>query len=149
MDLLQDILNPPTASPLKLEYCDGSSWLFLASEKYVDSKTWDINTATTGSLQIPRLAGYPNNAPLFLNGGGAWVNPLTIITNDLNNLSSGFTVKNTNPAATSAGLTVDSYQTGTAVQFGFNNSTNEAYVWASGSGTLKFGTNNTARMTLL
>ena len=138
-----------TLAPIKLEYWDGSSWRSLASETYVDSKTWDINTATTGSLQIPRLAGYPNNALMFLNGGGAWVNPLTIITNDLNNLASGFTVKNTNPAAVSAGLTVDSYQTGTAVQFGFNNSTNEAYVWVSGSGNLKFGTNSTARMTLL
>jgi hypothetical protein len=115
----------------------------------VDGKIWDINSATTGNLQIPRLTGYPNNALMFLNGGGNWVNPLTITTSDLNNLSSGFTVKNTNPAAVSAGLTVDSYQANTAVQFGFNNSTNEAYVWVSGSGNLKFGTNSTARMTLL
>ena len=60
-----------------------------------------------------------------------------------------YTIKNTNPAAVSAGLTVDSNITGTGVQFGFNNSSSEAYVWASGSASLKFATNNTKRMELL
>ncbi|NDA90986.1 MAG: tail fiber domain-containing protein, partial [Alphaproteobacteria bacterium] len=36
-----------------------------------------------------------------------------------------------------------------AVNFGFNNSTNEAYIWAYGSSTLKFGTNAIKRMQLL
>ena len=41
---------------------------------------------------------------------------------------------------------MDSNITGTAVQFGFNNNTSEAYVWASGSARLKFGTSNIERM---
>jgi len=118
----------------------------LAGNPTIAVSTIDLNNNTTGQLNISRLNGYPSNSLYFLNGNGAWVNPLTITTNDLDNLSSGVTIKNTNPAAVSAGLTVDSNITGTGVQFGFNNSSSEAYVWASGSASLKFATNATVRM---
>ena len=121
----------------------------IAGNPTIAVTTIDINNNTTGQLNSSRINGYPSNSLSFLNGNGAWVNPLTITTNDLDNLSSGLTIKNTNPAATAAGLTVDSNITGTAVQFGFNNSTSEAYVWASGSASLKFATNATKRMELL
>ena len=118
----------------------------LAGNPTIAVSTIDLNNNTTGQLNIARLNGYPSNSLYFLNGNGSWVNPLKITTNDLDNLSSGITIKNTNSAATAAGLTVDSNITGTAVQFGFNNSTSEAYVWASGSARLKFGTSNIERM---
>ena len=121
----------------------------IAGNPSIAVTTIDINNNTTGQLNSSRINGYPSNSLYFLNGNGAWVNPLTITTNDLDNLSSGVTIKNTNPAAVAAGLTVDSNITGTGVQFGFNNSTSEAYVWASGSASLKFATNATKRMELL
>jgi hypothetical protein len=121
----------------------------LAGNPTIAVSTIDLNNNTTGQLTLSRLNGYPSNSLYFLNGNGAWVNPLTMTTNDLDNLSSGITIKNTNPAATAAGLTVDSNITGTGVQFGFNNNTSEAYVWASGSASLKFATNATKRMELL
>ena len=78
----------------------------IAGNPSIAVTTIDINNNTTGQLNSSRINGYPSNSLYFLNGNGAWVNPLTITTNDLDNLSSGVTIKNTNPAAVAAGLTV-------------------------------------------
>lgn len=116
------------------------------NKNYVDTKTFDINTATTGNLNIDRLQGYPANNAVFLNGNGTWENPRQFITNALNvTTAGGFIVNNTNPAATGAGFIVQNNGVLSA-QFGFNNSTNESYVWADGTATLKFGTAGVKRI---
>ena len=116
------------------------------NKNYVDNKIFDINTNTSGQLNINRLNGYPANSSLFLNGNGAWENPRQFTTNALSVTNAGgFIVNNTNPAATAAGLIVQNNST-LAAQFGFNNSTNEAYVWANGTATLKFGTAGIKRL---
>ena len=113
---------------------------------YVDNKIFDINTNTIGQLNINRLNGYPANSSLFLNGSGTWENPRQFTTNASNvTNASGFIVNNTNPAAVAAGLIVQNNGTINA-EFGFNNSTNEAYAWAAGTATLKFGTASVKRM---
>lgn len=225
----------------KMEYTDGLSWYRLSSEAYVDAKTWDINTQTTGQLSIPRLSGYPASSSYFLRGDGAWA-PVVMPTIDINSGTSGqlilsrlngypassnaflrgdgtwilpyinnlningtvsfagyglttsgnvsattgtlignnlaaynsgsivvqsplsltnvsgnpvsvttnssthvFVINNTNSGATSTGLLIN-YNGLNGVEFGFNTSTNEAYVWASNTATLKFGTGSVKRM---
>ena len=115
------------------------------------SGTWslvDINTNTTGSLLASRISGYPSNSSLFLNGAGGWSTPSfpnPIITNAS---SYNFTLNNTNSAATATDFKV--LKNGTdGVAFGFNNNANEAYLWAYGTASLKFGTNGIKRMELL
>ena len=61
----------------------------VAGNPTIAVSTIDLNNNTTGQLNISRLNGYPSNSLYFINGNGAWVNPLTITTNDLDNLSSG------------------------------------------------------------
>lgn len=108
--------------------------------------TWslvDINNNTTGSLLPSRISGYPSNSSLFLNGLGSWTN--TLITSSS---TYGFTLNNTNSAATATSFYIQNNGVG-AAEFGFNNSTNEAYVWSSGTATIKFGTNSTTRARIL
>ena len=68
--------SPPSeivSLPLtKLEYSDGSGWYPLATEPYVDSKVFDINTNTSGQLTLSRLQFYPANSSVFLRGDGTW-----------------------------------------------------------------------------
>ena len=58
------------------------------------------------------------------------------------------TINNTNSSATATGLLVQNNGIN-GCAFGFNNSTNEAYVWAYGTASLKFGTNNTKQAQIL
>lgn len=69
----------------------------------------------------------------------------TIVSNDS---IYSLTINNTNSSATATGLLVQNNGIN-GCAFGFNNSTNEAYVWAYGTASLKFGTANTKRMQLL
>ncbi len=190
------------ASPSgKFEYCDGAAWYPLASETYVDGKVFDINTGTTGQLNISRLNGYPNSPNAFLRGDGTWTLPYinnlningtvslstyglttsgnlnattgSLIANNLaaynsnaivvqsplslsnmgsapitmtsNTLQTRINFNNTNTAASATGVVIQNSGTD-AVEFRFNNSTNEAYVWGVGAATLKLGTNSTKRM---
>ena len=57
-------------------------------------------------------------------------------------------LNNTNSAATANGI-LTQLNGSSSSAFGFNNSTNEAYAWAYGTSSLKFGTANTKRMQLL
>lgn len=101
--------------------------------------------ATTGTLIANNLAAYNSSAivvqsPLsFTNVSG---DPISITTNSSQNR---FVLNNTNLSATSTGLLIN-YNGLNGVEFGFNTSTNEAYIWASNAATLKFGTNSTKRM---
>ena len=70
------LLKSSTANALlKMEYFDGIQWIPVASESYVNAKTWDINTNTTSQLAVSRLNGYPSNASQYLRGDGLWVVP--------------------------------------------------------------------------
>jgi hypothetical protein len=113
--------------------------------------TWslvDINNNTTSSLLASRISGYPSNSSLFLNGAGSWTAPAfsNLITTSA--ISYSITLNNTNASATATSFFVQNNGT-IATSFGFNNSTNESYVWAYGTASLKFGTANTKRMQLL
>jgi hypothetical protein len=46
-----------------------------ANKSYVDNKTFDINSNTTGQLSISRLSGYPSSSNAFLRGDGVWILP--------------------------------------------------------------------------
>lgn len=106
------------------------------------------NYADTSALSPLRITGYPSNSGLFLNGLGSWVAPTfsNLITTSASTYS--LTINNTNSAATATSFFVQN-NGASAADFGFNTSTNEAYVWAYGTASLKFGTANTKRMQLL
>jgi hypothetical protein len=133
---------------MKLEFFDGSSWYSVATENFVNTKVFDINSNTSGQLNINRLNGYPANSSLYLRGDGTWNAPSFSNLITTSSISYEITINNTNASSTDTGLLVQNNGTD-AVNFGFNNSTNEAYVWAYGSSTLKFGTNAIKRMQLL
>lgn len=59
-----------------LKIAAGGQWVPLAPTTYV----WDINSSTTGSLNINRLAGYPGDSSKFLNGSGSWSIPSITLT---------------------------------------------------------------------
>ncbi|GAO98201.1 hypothetical protein Cva_00849 [Caedimonas varicaedens] len=161
----------------------------------------NINTGTTGKLNISRLNGYPSNSSYFLRGDGQWSVPyinhlnidsnMTLQTFDLttsgkisattgtlqaNNLaaynqvsinvqnplsftnvdgdpirvttnssSHNIVINNTNLGAISTGFLIQ-YNGSNGAEFGFNSSTNEAYMWAANTATLKFGTGSVKRM---
>lgn len=133
---------------MKLEFFDGTSWYSVASENFVNTKVFDINSNTSGQLNINRLNGYPASSSLYLRGDGTWNAPSFSNLITTSSISYEITINNTNASSTDTGLLVQNNGTD-AVNFGFNNSTNEAYVWAYGSSTLKFGTNAIKRMQLL
>ena len=133
---------------MKLEFFDGTSWYSVATENFVNTKVFDINSNTSGQLNINRLNGYPASSSLYLRGDGTWNAPSFSNLITTSSISYEITINNTNASSTDTGLLVQNNGTD-AVNFGFNNSTNEAYVWAYGSSTLKFGTNAIKRMQLL
>jgi hypothetical protein len=110
-----------------------------ATKNYVDNAT----------IAPSQIINYPSSSSLFLNGAGTWTAPS--FSNLITTSSSSYeiTINNTNPNSTDTGLLIQNNGFN-AVNFGFNNSTKEAYVWAYGSNALlKFGTNATTRMQLL
>ncbi len=105
-------------------------------------------SATTGTLIANNLQAYNSGSlvvqsPLSLSNIGS--TPINITSNTL---QPRINFNNTNTAASATGLVIQN-NGADAVEFGFNNSTNEAYVWATGAATLKFGTNAIKRMELL
>jgi len=105
-------------------------------------------TISVANIPINTLSGYPSNSSLFLNGLGSWSVPVFPNLITTNNPIFSITLNNTNSASTGTGLLVQNNGVSRA-EFGFNNSTNEAYVWALGTASLKFGTADTLRMQLL
>lgn len=101
--------------------------------------------ATTGSLIGNNLASYNSGSlnvqsPIvFTNVSGS---PIRVTTNEVVNL---LLINNTNSSALGTGLKIQNNSID-AVEFGFNNSANEAYIWGINSATLKLGTGNTKRI---
>lgn len=64
---------------MKLEFSvfNGSSWDWyqIATETFVNTKVFDINSNTSGQLNINRLNNYPSNSSVFLRGDGSWAVP--------------------------------------------------------------------------
>lgn len=106
------------------------------------------NYVDTSTIAPSRIIGYPSSSSLFLNGAGAWTAPSFSNLITTNSLSYELTINNTNASSTDTGLSVQN-NGNNAVEFGFNNSTNEAYVWAYGTSSLKFGTAATMRARFL
>ena len=106
------------------------------------------NYADTSVIAPSRITGYPSNSSLFLNGSGGWSAPSfsDLITTSASIYS--LTINNTNTSATATGLLIQN-NGNNGVAFGFNNSTNEAYVWAYNTASLKFGTAATMRAQIL
>jgi len=200
-------INTGTTGQLNISRLNGyptNSSYFLRGDGIWTTPTFssiNINTGTTGQLNISRLSGYPTSSNAFLRGDGTWILPYvnnlningnvsfstynlttsgtisattgTLQANNLAAYNSGSLVvqsplsftnvgatpiritnnalntriyfNNTNTSASATGLIIQNNGAG-AVEFGFNNSTNEAYVWGAGSATLKFGTGATKRM---
>jgi len=135
----------------KFEYWDGASWYSIATENFVNTKIFDINSNTSGQLNINRLQNFPSSNSVFLRGDGTWaiptatiVLPYNIYTSALNNTD--FRIYNSNNSSTSTAFSVYNQNTGYGVEFGLNNSTSEGYVWAGSTLSLKFGTNGIMRM---
>ncbi len=68
---------------LEFPYFDGTNWNWyqVATESFVNAKIFNINSNTSGQLNISRLNNYPNSTNAFLRGDGTWTLPL------INNLS--------------------------------------------------------------
>ena len=98
-----------------------------------------------GVVDINKLAGYPSNSSLFLNGNGIWSNPLFV---DSDAATYRMQLNNSNLSSHATGLIIQKNAVD-MVEFGFNNSTNEAYFWGVGPASLKFGTDATKRMEIL
>jgi len=128
---------------MKLEFFDGISWYSVATENFVNAKVFDINSNTSGQLNINRLNGYPANPSLYLNGNGGWSDPLQITVNAA---TYGLTINNTNASSTATGVNTQNNGIYTS-QFGYNSSTGSGYVWSSSA--LLFYTNATAQMQIL
>jgi hypothetical protein len=144
-------INSATSGSLNISRLSGypaNSSVFLRGDgtwASPSSSSIDINSGTTGQLNISRLSGYPSNSSLFLNGASNWADPLNVTVNAS---AYNILVNNLNSSATNTGLIIRN-NGNNAVEFGYNTSTNEAYVWAASTATLKFGTNATKRMELL
>jgi hypothetical protein len=97
------------------------------------------------NIPINKLANYPSDASVFLNGMGIWTNPLFAQTNAT---TYRMQLNNTNLSSHATGLIIQKNAVD-MIEFGFNNSTNEAYVWALDTASLKFATAATKRMEIL
>lgn len=105
-------------------------------------------TIAASNIPISALSGYPSDPNVFLNGSGGWStpsfpNPITTTASSYH-----FAINNTNSVATATDLLIQNNGTD-GVAVGFNNSTNEAYLWSFGTALLKFGTANTTRARIL
>ena len=129
-----------------------NSSLFLRGDGVWSSPTiplTDINNGTTGQLNISRLQNYPSNSGVFLRGDGVWANAVTQFPVTVNTSSASIDVigtYNSNSSAYATGIGFYNQNNNYGVQFGYNNSTNEGYMWSSTPSAIKFGTNNSLRM---
>ena len=145
-------INSGTTGQLYASRINGypsSSGGFLRGDGVWTLPTVDITNNTTGQLPITRLQGYPYNSLYYLRGDGNWAVPITqfpvtVTTSDAS--IEAITIRNTNSSAYATGFGAYNQNTGNGAQFGFNNSTNEGYLWCNGYSTLKFGTNGSKRM---
>jgi len=126
-----------------------NSSLFLRGDGVWSSPTIpliDINNGTTGQLNISRLQNYPSNGGIFLRGDGFWATPFPATINTSSASIDVIGTYNSNSSAYSTGIGFYNSANNYGVQFGYNNSTNEGYIWSSTPSAIKFGTNNSLRM---
>ena len=126
-----------------------NSSLFLRGDGVWSSPTIpliDINNGTTGQLNISRLQNYPSNGGIFLRGDGFWATPFPATINTSSASIDVIGTYNSNSSAYSTGIGFYNSANTYGVQFGYNNSTNEGYMWSSTPSAIKFGTNNSLRM---
>jgi len=126
-----------------------NSSLFLRGDGVWSSPTIpiiDINNGTTGQLNISRLQNYPSNGGIFLRGDGFWATPFPATINTSSASIDVIGTYNSNSSAYSTGIGFYNSANNYGVQFGYNNSTNEGYMWSSTPSAIKFGTNNSLRM---
>lgn len=92
---------------MKLEFFDGTSWYSVATETFVNTTVFDINSNTSGQLNINRLNGYPGSSSVYLRGDGTWATPPGSGTVTSVNIAggSGLTVSGS-PITTSGTITV-------------------------------------------
>ena len=92
---------------MKLEFFDGISWYSVASENFVNTRVFDINSNTSGQLNINRLSGYPANSSFYLRGDGVWATPASSGTVTSVNIAvgSGLTVSGS-PITTNGTITI-------------------------------------------
>ena len=101
-----------------------------ATKRYVD----------TSYVDPSRLIGYPNDSSTLLTGNGLWTN---VLTNTTSNTTFGLNNNNT----TSTGTNFFLSKSGLVVsEFGFNNTTNEAYINVKNTASFKLITNNTSKI---
>ena len=88
---------------MKLEFFDGTSWYSVATENFVNTKVFDINSNTSGQLNINRLNGYPASSSLYLRGDGTWNAPSFSNLITTSSISYEITINNTNASSTDTG----------------------------------------------
>jgi hypothetical protein len=99
-----------------------------ATKEYVDSK----------------MPNFPGDHNFFLSGDGYFYDPLNVITN-----LSSFQIAINNVNYSSVASELAFYKNGSLLaQFGLNNSSNEAYIWATNGAAIKFGTSGTTRFAI-
>ena len=104
-------------------------------------------TISASNIPISSLSGYPSSSSRFLRGDGVWSDPIALPQAlYTSSTTDGITIYNSNNSAYGTEFRVVKQSAGYGVEFGFNNSTNEGYVWAESAMSLKFGTNGTTRM---
>jgi hypothetical protein len=148
---LIDINNGTTSQLLasRIQGYPSSSGGFLRGDGQWVLPIIDITNNTTGQLNISRLQNYPFNSGVFLRGDGVWANAVTQFPVTVNTSSASIDVigtYNSNSSAYATGIGFYNSANNYGVQFGYNNSTNEGYIWSSTPSAIKFGTNNSLRM---
>lgn len=79
---------------LEFPYFDGTNWNWYqaATENFVNTKVFDINSNTSGQLNINRLNNYPNSTNAFLRGDGNWTLPSFTLTGAVTGTNSGSSI---------------------------------------------------------
>lgn len=118
----------------------------LSGMFHLSQLSWQQSAENSGYLSTRLLTfNDQGNDTFTFQKPVIFTKPISLPTADL---KSFLVLNNTNLSATATGLMVQKNGE-SAVEFGFNNSTNEGYMWGFGTATLKFGTNGTKRIELL
>jgi hypothetical protein len=110
----------------------------------VSLSTYGLTTSGNVSVLTGTLIG--NNLAAYNSGSINVLNPLNLPTALA---TAEITIQNSNASSFASGLKCINTNTGNNVQFGFNNSTNEGYMWSGSNSAIKFGTNNVKWMEIL
>ena len=96
------------------------------------------------------LSGDGDDEGIFVDGSGnvgiGTSSPIARLTVETSASSDGILVSNTNASAVGSGLVVTDELGAFKMDVGFNNASDEAYLWTYAGAPLKIGTNNTERI---